>query len=46
MKMELALVAPHPGEVTAVRAQVGDKVSPGEVLVDITPMAPSSEEIP
>jgi biotin carboxyl carrier protein len=37
MKMEMTLTAPFAGTVTAVRAQVGAKVSPGEILVDIAP---------
>jgi biotin carboxyl carrier protein len=33
--MELTLVAPHAGTVTAIRTDVGAKVNPGEVLVEI-----------
>jgi biotin carboxyl carrier protein len=39
MKMELTLVAPHAGVVTALRTEVGAKVSPGDVLVVIAPAA-------
>ncbi|MCG8335426.1 MAG: biotin/lipoyl-binding protein [Proteobacteria bacterium] len=35
MKMETTLNAPFAGKVTAVNAAEGDKVSPGEILVDI-----------
>ena len=35
MKMENAIRAPRDGRVAAVRAQVGDMVSPGLVLVEL-----------
>ena len=35
MKMETTLNAPHQGRVTAIHAAEGDKVAPGQVLVDI-----------
>ena len=35
MKMETTLNAPFAGRVTAVNAAEGDKVSPGDILVDI-----------
>jgi biotin carboxyl carrier protein len=35
MKMETTLTAPHAGEVTAVRVEVGANVRPGEILVDV-----------
>jgi len=35
MKMETTLNAPFSGEVTGVNAAAGDKVMPGEILVDI-----------
>jgi biotin carboxyl carrier protein len=35
MKMETTLRAPHDGIVKAVQVAVGDKVMPGQVLVDI-----------
>lgn len=38
MKMETTLVAPYTGTVTAVKIAVGDKVNPGDVLVDIERM--------
>ncbi len=37
MKMETTLVAPHPGVVAEIRVAVGDKVAPGDVLVDVAP---------
>ena len=37
MKMETTLVAPHAGVVGEVRVGAGDKVAPGDVLVDVTP---------
>lgn len=37
MKMETILVAPHAGVVANVRTAVGEKVAPGDVLVDVTP---------
>ena len=33
--METTLVAPYDGTVTGVTVAVGDKVNPGDVLVDI-----------
>lgn len=39
MKMEMTLVAPYDGTVTAVNTQVGAQVSPGEILVEIEPQA-------
>ncbi len=35
MKMETALSAPHDGRVARIRTSVGDKVAPGDRLVDI-----------
>lgn len=35
MKMETTLKAPYAGTVTAVHVNAGDKVTPGDVLVDI-----------
>lgn len=35
MKMETTLVAPHPGTVSAVNTEVGAKVAPGDILVEI-----------
>lgn len=35
MKMESTLAAPYSGRVVAVKAAEGDKVSPGDILVDI-----------
>jgi len=45
MKMEMTLVAPFDGRVTALRASVGAKVNPGEILVDIAPAEEMTEEI-
>ncbi len=36
MKMEAVLAAPFNGVVEAVNVEAGDKVSPGEILVDVT----------
>lgn len=36
MKMEVTLRAPHPG-TARVKVSVGDKVMPGDVLVDVVP---------
>ncbi len=35
MKMELTLSAPYAGTVTSVNTEVGARVSPGQILVDI-----------
>ena len=35
MKMESSLTAPHAGRVTGINCKEGDKVMPGDVLVDI-----------
>ncbi|MEW6261732.1 MAG: biotin/lipoyl-containing protein [Thermodesulfobacteriota bacterium] len=35
MKMETTLTAPSDGRVAAIRVAVGDKVRPGQILVDI-----------
>ena len=35
MKMETTLTAPYDGRVTKVKVAVGDKVMPGQILVDI-----------
>ncbi len=35
MKMETTLVAPYNGKVTSINVAEGDKVMPGEILVDI-----------
>ncbi len=35
MKMEVTLTAPFAGKVTGINAAEGDKVSPGQILVDI-----------
>ncbi len=40
MKMETTLVAPHPGVVAKIRVAIGEKVAPGDVLVDVTPDEP------
>ena len=40
MKMESTLVAPHAGTVEAVNTEVGAKVNPGEILVEIAEAAP------
>lgn len=45
MKMEMTLTAPFPGTVAAVHTQVGAKVNPGEILVDLTP-APADADAP
>lgn len=37
MKMETTLKAPFSGTVDRIHVQVGDKVAPGQVLVDIVP---------
>ena len=37
MKMEVTLTAPYSGTVTGIHAVAGDKVSPGQILVDIQP---------
>ena len=44
MKMETALVSPHDGTVAEVRCEVGAKVAPGDILVDITPDGPRNED--
>ncbi len=44
MKMETALVSPHDGVVAQVRCEVGAKVAPGDVLVDVTPNGPGEDE--
>lgn len=36
MKMETSLTAPHGGTVTRVKVGEGDKVMPGDILVDIS----------
>ncbi len=38
MKMETTLVAPFDGIVKAVNAKAGDKVTPGDILVEIEKM--------
>jgi biotin carboxyl carrier protein len=43
MKMELTLVAPYAGVVSAIRTTVGDKVNPGDVLVEIAPEGAEEE---
>jgi biotin carboxyl carrier protein len=35
MKMEMTLSAPYSGKISAINAEVGAKVSPGQILVDI-----------
>ncbi|MDY0223131.1 MAG: acetyl-CoA carboxylase biotin carboxyl carrier protein subunit, partial [Desulfobacterium sp.] len=35
MKMETTLTAPHGGTVTRIGVKQGDKVMPGDILVDI-----------
>ncbi|MCP4116095.1 MAG: biotin/lipoyl-binding protein [Desulfobacteraceae bacterium] len=35
MKMETTLTAPYSGEVTSVNVAEGDKVMPGQILIDI-----------
>lgn len=37
MKMEVVLRAPHAGTVAVVRVAPGDKVNPGDVLVEVVP---------
>ncbi len=37
MKMETTLVAPRPGRVVAVNVEAGDRVAPGDMLVEIQP---------
>lgn len=44
MKMETTLNAPFSGEVTGVNAAAGDKVMPGEILVDIAETAAGKSE--
>lgn len=44
MKMEMTLVALFAGTVQAIHAEQGAKVSPGDILVDIAPTEPDSEE--
>jgi len=39
MKMETTLVSPRDGVVAALRTEVGDRVAPGDVLVDVSPAA-------
>ncbi|MFH1531693.1 MAG: biotin/lipoyl-containing protein [Pseudomonadota bacterium] len=43
MKMETTLVAPHAGVVSHVHTMVGEKVAPGDVLVDVTATAPEGD---
>lgn len=43
MKMESSLKIPRNGTVREVRCKVGDKVSPGDVLVQVDPDAESEE---
>jgi biotin carboxyl carrier protein len=38
MKMELPLKAPFSASVIAIHCNVGDRVSPGRTLVDLTPI--------
>ncbi len=45
MKMETTLVAPYAGTVTAVKIAVGDKVNPGDVLVDIEQKTETDESV-
>jgi len=44
MKMETTLTAPSDGSVRAVNVAVGDKVMPGQILVDIDKEAAASTE--
>ena len=45
MKMEITLKAPFDGTVQAVNVKPGDKVNPGDVMVEITPdLVPAAEE--
>jgi biotin carboxyl carrier protein len=44
MKMETTLVAPHPGTVSAINTDVGARVNPGEILVDIEPAGGGDDE--
>jgi biotin carboxyl carrier protein len=44
MKMEMTLVAPYSGTVTAVNTQVGAQVSPGEILVEIEPFPEGNKD--
>jgi len=39
MKMEITLAAPYAGTIIAVNTEAGAKVMPGEILVDIEPVA-------
>jgi biotin carboxyl carrier protein len=45
MKMETTLFAPFAGNVTKVSVQSGDKVMPGEILVDIEKNEESTEPV-
>ena len=39
MKMETTLAAPYEGVVKAINTEAGARVSPGDILVEITPSA-------
>ncbi|MBI5594268.1 MAG: biotin/lipoyl-binding protein [Deltaproteobacteria bacterium] len=45
MKMETSLKAPHSGRITRVTVNEGDKVMPGDILVDIEAKTPTEGEI-
>lgn len=44
MKMETSLFAPFSGTVTKINVAEGDKVMPGEILVDIEKSGPDAED--
>ncbi|MBU2488856.1 MAG: biotin/lipoyl-binding protein [Proteobacteria bacterium] len=44
MKMEASLGAPYRGQVEKINVKLEDKVSPGQILVDITPMPEQGDE--
>ena len=44
MKMEVTLTAPFNGRVTKINVSVGDKVMPGQILVDIAREAAGADE--
>ena len=44
MKMEMTLSAPFAGNVTAVNAEAGAQVSPGEILVEIEPESEGNQD--
>lgn len=46
MKMETTLTAPFAGRVVRVNTAEGDKVMPGDILVDLEPVQPPPEQEP